>query len=224
LIYRVILHHSLLFLYIPFTSFDDWFFKFKGEDMKVLVYSLLSLFLLNSVSRAQEFGIGASYVFVEDLDDVYGVVGHALFPVSDSFYFALRGAAYQDVERSATVGPVQIDISADYYPVDFGLGWMTALGEGGMTFYTEAGGSYVFVESDIELNGSPFPAEIENDIGWYVTAGLRLGEGPWKGFIEAQLRTFTWSVDEGGLPPGTPTPDDIELDHIALNLGVAYQW
>lgn len=98
------------------------------------------------------------------------------------------------------------------------------MGEGGWSIYAEAGFSYVFVESDIALNGLPTDLEIEDDLGWYATLGFRVGTGSWKGFAEAQLRTFTWSVDDSSLPPGIPTPNDIELDHIAMNLGISYQW
>ena len=192
--------------------------------MKRMVYGVVCVFIFSALGRAQDIGIGASYVFVDELDDVYGVVGHVHVPVTDSVFLALRGGSYQDVERSSTVGLVGIDITADYYPVDLGVGWKQGLGEGGVTFTAEVGLSYVFVNSDIELNGQPTPNEIKNDLGWYTTIGLRMGEGPWKGFIEAQYRTFTWSIDEDGLPPGLPTPDDVELDHVALNVGVAYQW
>jgi hypothetical protein len=175
-------------------------------------------------AQAQTVGVGASYVFVDELDDVYGVVGHVQVPMSEQLFVALRGALYQDVERSTSVGPIGIDITADYVPVDLGLGWAAPLGEGNWTFYAEGGVSYVFVESDIELNGFPTDVEIEDDLGWYATAGIRLGTGAWQGFAEAQFRTFKWSVDEGTLPPATPAPEEIDLDHIALNIGVVYQW
>jgi len=163
-------------------------------------------------------------VFVDELDDVYGIVGHVHMPIQENLYLSLRGASYQEVERTTSVGPVGIDITADYYPIDLGLGWRTPLGEGSWTFYAEGGVSYVFVESDIELNGFPTDVEIEDDMGGYLTAGLRVGTGSWQGFAEAQLRTFTWSVDEDSLPPGLPPPEEIDLDHIALNIGLVYQW
>lgn len=173
---------------------------------------------------AQTVGVGGSYVFVDELDDVYGVVGHLHIPLQEQVFVALRGASYQDVERITTVGPVGIKITADYYPVDAGIGWTSVPGDGGVSFYAEAGVSYVFVESDVELNGLPTDVEIEDDLGWYATAGLRLGSGAWQGFAEAQFRTFKWSVEEESLPPGLPAPEEIDLDHIALNIGITYQW
>lgn len=84
--------------------------------MKVKLNIFVGLFLCVSTLNAQDFGIGGSYVFVEDLDDVYGVVGHLHLPITETVFVALRGASYQDVERRSSVGPLSIDISADYYP------------------------------------------------------------------------------------------------------------
>lgn len=184
------------------------------------VFAVLVVF--SAGARAQSIGAYGSYIFVDELDDVYGAGVQAQFPLSDVFFASVRGGYYPEVEREQTVAPVFIEIEADYYPLDIGLGAQKAVDDL-WTVYADAGLSYIYIDSEIKVNGMMTPIELENEWGWFGALGVTVGHGV-QGFCEAQYRTFTWSVDKSTLPPGTPSVNEIELDHIAVNAGIRFQW
>jgi hypothetical protein len=98
-------------------------------------------------------------------------------------------------------------------PVDAGVGLKFDLSDM-LEIYGGGGATYYFLDSDL--------GDIDDEVGWYLEGGVELGIAEGFGVFAEVL----WRQVEGTVEDDDVTLDDIDIDleGVAVNVGVVLRW
>ncbi|MEX2606685.1 MAG: hypothetical protein WD708_05005 [Kiritimatiellia bacterium] len=193
----------------------------KFKTCSLLVLALVGF----SSAHAQSIGAYASYFNADDLENVYGGGALLQVPVSQNLYVILRVAHYPGSEYSSRLGPLEVPVFADvdFTPIDIGLGLQGALGNSTTVVYADAGFTYLMADGTFMVNEFTSDAKFEDENGWYGALGVRSGEKT-QGFLEVQFRSSKADISSEESSQINDYMKEIDLDHLAVNLGVRFSW
>lgn len=202
-------------------------------NKKPLTWITLALFALLIAAPASASGlhIYGSWWDVGDLDEAAGGGVKLAIPITDTVNIDLRGTYYEQIKDENFFDDlfeedesVFRDNAVDITPIEAGISFNLA-SDAPVNFVLGAGASYFLLDSD--------RGEIDDEVGWYGSAGLELAsQGSVGFFAEAVYRSAEGTVESD--PGDFEDIDDIEdvdfddvaidLDGIGINAGIVWRW
>jgi hypothetical protein len=172
---------------------------------KRLVTGLIALVLVSAPARAGSFGFYGSYWDSDQADSSAGGGGRIGFNFVKFLELEFHGTYYSSF--STDVGGQSVDVKAK--PVDGGLR-VNFLPSAPINPYVGAGVTRYFLDTD--------QGAIDDKNGIYGEAGLDLGSGNARFFLEAMWRKMDATISLASFDR------DTQFDGIAANAGFLWRW
>jgi hypothetical protein len=183
--------------------------------MKTSVLALTVCMLASVTAQAKWVGGYASYWDVKDFGDTYGGGFVLQWPVHEFFAVEGRGVWYRDIKDP---GNEQIE------PATLGIGpALTVDLNERVTGYGSVVGTAFMYARDFLVDGEEVVDDDGVGFGVTLTGGLRVDiQSNWSLLAEASYNIGT--IDTKAVRDGQIVDDEIDLDGLAVNVGIGYSW
>jgi hypothetical protein len=194
--------------------------------MQRTLFGLVALALISAPASAAGFGVFASGWDSEAAaDELLGGGLYVGIPLGQLLDLDLRATYYQegDLSNVGEEADVFRDRSIRVVPIEAGVRF-NLLRDSAFNPYVGAGATYFLLDHDVDRFA------LDDEIGWNVNGGIRLGGEGGAGFFAEAIYRSAEATLEGQEGAGFPDPDEVDvvdevaldLDGIAVNLGVVF--
>ncbi len=205
---------------------------------KTLLFVVTVVALLaasTSPAAAVDFGIFGSYWDSDDLGGAFGLGGRIWVDINDDLDFEVSAQWLEEFEDdSSLLEPTPLAAFAsvktkmEAIPVDLGLTY--SFGDAGQGFFIGGGGTWAFLDGEIEFPGGPVAAplsddtlvldDIDDEFGWYAKLGYQARGGVFVDLLYRDLSaTVAGLTAETLAGTGIPPEIDIDLSGFQVSLG-----
>jgi len=162
-----------------------------------------------------------SYFSTDEADEAVGGGFRLRWGINENVDVEVRATIYDSLEYAVRGHLFTIEA----LPVEFGIAY-NFRPDKRVNPYIGGGGSYFLLDNDrvpVEFEGEGHRGRMENEMGWYVVAGL---EFPLSGnmiiFAEGIYREVSATIEGDNF--GSISEAQFDMDGGAFNLGISFGW